>query len=45
MGPVGVLPQGRYYMAAPNPDSLDSRYNWVGQVKDSQIIGRGFRIF
>ncbi len=44
-GPAGVLPPGSYYMAAPNPDSLDSRYNWVGWVRDSQIIGRGIRIF
>ena len=45
IGPTGVLPAGAYYMAAPNPDSLDSRYNWVGWVKDSQIVGRGIRIF
>lgn len=45
IGPTGVLPAGSYYMAAPNPDSLDSRYNWVGWVKDSQIIGRGLRVF
>lgn len=45
IGPVGILPAGDFYMMAPNPDSLDSRYNWVGRVKDSQIIGRGFRIY
>ncbi|MEO1767672.1 S26 family signal peptidase [Thiobacter aerophilum] len=44
-GPVGVIPEGRYYMAAPNPDSLDSRYALVGWVKDSQIVGRGIKIF
>ncbi len=43
-GPTGTLPIGNYYMAAPNPDSLDSRYSWIGWVKDSQIIGRGIRI-
>ena len=45
IGPTGVLPPGSYYMAAPNPDSLDSRYSWIGWVKDSQIIGKGIRIF
>lgn len=44
-GPVGVIPQGHYYMAAPNPDSLDSRYALVGWVADNQIVGRGIRIF
>ncbi|WP_303783166.1 S26 family signal peptidase [Azovibrio restrictus] len=44
-GPVGVIQEGHYYMAAPNPDSLDSRYALVGWVVDSQIVGRGIKIF
>lgn len=44
-GPVGVIPPGRYYMAAPHPDSLDSRYALVGWVADEQIVGRAFKIF
>jgi conjugal transfer pilin signal peptidase TrbI len=44
-GPSGVIPAGRYYMAAPNPDSLDSRYALVGWVTEDQIVGRAFRIF
>lgn len=44
-GPVGVIQEGHYYMAAPNPDSLDSRYALVGWVQDSQIVGRGIKIF
>ena len=44
-GPSGVIPAGRYYMAAPNPDSLDSRYDLVGWVAEEQIVGRAFRIF
>lgn len=44
-GPEGTIPAGRYYMAAPNPDSLDSRYAMVGWVSDEQIVGRAFRIF
>ena len=44
-GPSGAIPAGRYYMAAPNPDSLDSRYALVGWVSEDQIVGRAFRIF
>lgn len=44
-GPEGVIPPGHYYMAAPHPDSLDSRYALVGWVGESQIVGRAFRIF
>lgn len=44
-GPVGVIQEGHYYMAAPNPDSLDSRYALVGWVQNSQIVGRGIKIF
>jgi conjugal transfer pilin signal peptidase TrbI len=44
-GPTGTIPQGRYYLAAPHPDSLDSRYALVGWVADAQIVGRAFRVF
>ena len=44
-GPTGVVPTGHYYLAAPNPDSLDSRYALVGWVAEDQIVGRAFRIF
>jgi Type IV secretory pathway, protease TraF len=44
-GPSGVIPPGHYYMAAPNPDSLDSRYALMGWVSDAQIVGRAFRVF
>lgn len=44
-GQVGMLPAGHYYMAAPNPDSLDSRYALVGWVGENRIVGRVFRLF
>lgn len=44
-GPVGVIAAGHYYMAAPHPDSLDSRYAWVGWVSDAQIVGRAWTVF
>ena len=44
-GPTGTIPQHHYYMAAPNPDSLDSRYALVGWVDEGQLIGRAIRVF
>ena len=44
-GPTGVIPDGHYYMAAPNADSLDSRYDLVGWVAEDRIVGRAFRVF
>lgn len=44
-GPAGMVPPGRYYMAAPNPDSFDSRYALVGWVSEDQIVGRAIRVF
>lgn len=44
-GPTGVLPAGRYYVRAPHPDSLDSRYQLTGWVSETQIIGRAYALF
>lgn len=44
-GPTGTIPQHHYYMAAPNPDSLDSRYALVGWVDEAQVIGRAIQVF
>jgi conjugal transfer pilin signal peptidase TrbI len=45
MGPTGVIPQGRYYVFAPNPDSLDSRYALAGWVRHEDIVGRAYFVF
>lgn len=45
LGPTGVLPAGRYYVRAPHPDSLDSRYRLTGWVSEEQIIGRAYALF
>lgn len=45
LGPVGVLPPGRYYVRAPHPDSLDSRYRLTGWISEDQIIGRAYALF
>jgi len=44
-GPTGVLPPGRYYVRAPHPDSLDSRYRLTGWVGQHQIVGRAYALF
>lgn len=44
-GPAGTLPEGRYFVFAPHPDSLDSRYALTGWIAREQIIGRARAIF
>jgi conjugal transfer pilin signal peptidase TrbI len=41
----GVIPPGYYYMAAPHPDSLDSRYEMTGLIPHSAFIGKAYVIF
>jgi conjugal transfer pilin signal peptidase TrbI len=41
----GVIPKGQYYMYAPHPDSLDSRYAMVGLVDKSNIQGKTIPLF
>lgn len=38
-GPVGVIPQGQYFMYAPHKDSYDSRYLQMGWISADHIIG------
>lgn len=45
LGFSGVIPPGHYYAMADHPLSLDSRYEAVGLVSASQIIGKAFRLF
>ena len=44
-GLTGTLPEGRYFVFAPHPDSLDSRYALTGWISREQIIGRAHAIF
>jgi len=41
----GVIPEGHYYMYAPHPDSLDSRYSMVGLIGQPLILGKTIPIF
>lgn len=43
-GPVGVIPEGRYFVFAPHKDSLDSRYEITGWISEENILGRTFPI-
>lgn len=43
--PAGVIPLGRYFVRAPHPDSLDSRYRMPGLIAQSQVIGRAYALF
>lgn len=45
LGFKGVIPAGHYYAMADHPLSLDSRYESVGLVSASQVIGKAFRLF
>ncbi len=45
LGPTGTLPDAAYYVRAPHPDSLDSRYRLTGWVSQAQIIGRAHALF
>jgi conjugal transfer pilin signal peptidase TrbI len=44
-GPTGTLPDGRYFVYAPHPDSLDSRYALTGWIAREQFIGRARALF
>lgn len=45
LGPVGPVPPHMYYVHAPHPDSLDSRYAMVGLIARPRVIGRAVPIW
>lgn len=45
LGPTGTLPPGRFFVWAPHPDSMDSRYAETGWVNREQILGRARVLF
>lgn len=44
-GATGVIPEKYYFVHAPHPDSLDSRYALTGFISDTQIVGRAIPLF
>ncbi len=45
IGPTGVIPPGHYYVHAPHPDSLDSRYALTGWISKEAIIGKTYAVY
>lgn len=44
-GPTGTIPQDKYFVWTPHPDSYDSRYEDIGWISKDRIIGRAVRLF
>ena len=40
----GTIPKGYYFIWTPHADSFDSRYEQIGWIPQSSIIGRAYRI-
>ena len=38
-GPVGLIPQGQYFVFTPHRDSYDSRYEDIGWIGRASVIG------
>jgi conjugal transfer pilin signal peptidase TrbI len=45
VGMTGVIPEGRFYVHAPNPNSLDSRYLLTGWVPQEAVLGKAVLLF
>ena len=43
-GPAGVIPQGYIFVWTAHEDSFDSRYEQIGWIPQSSVIGRAYRI-
>lgn len=43
-GPIGVIPDGHYFVWTPHPDSYDSRYEDIGWISKDRIIGCAVRL-
>lgn len=43
-GPTGVIPDSKYFVWTPHPDSYDSRYEDIGWISKDRIIGRAVRL-
>lgn len=40
MNDAGVIPDGKYFVVTPHPDSLDSKYRLIGLIDQSRLVGR-----
>lgn len=39
-GPIGIIPEGHFFVATEHKDGFDSRYALIGWVSPDQILGR-----
>lgn len=44
-GPVGLIPEGMYFVYGDHEDSFDSRYREVGWIRPWQVVGRCVPVF
>lgn len=40
----GTIKSGQYFVGTPHPDSFDSRYKYIGNINEKNIIGIARRI-
>ncbi len=45
LGPTGTIPSGHFFVYTPHPQSLDSRYELLGWVRQDQVVGRAVVLF
>lgn len=45
LGPVGVIGKGEFFVIGVHKDSLDSRYQNAGWIKQENVIGKAYAIF
>lgn len=43
-GPVGLIPEGQYFVYGTHERSYDSRYQKIGLIPQEKVIGRAFPI-
>lgn len=42
---AGTIPEGAFFVSAPNKDSLDSRYAITGLIDKNRVIGTAYALF
>jgi conjugal transfer pilin signal peptidase TrbI len=42
LGPIGVIPEGQYFIYTPSPDGYDSRYHDIGWLPAESVVGAAY---
>lgn len=45
LGPQGIIPEGKFFVFTPHPDSLDSRYAMAGWIDEKAVVGRAYGLY